>query len=187
MPTPPDPSNPLRNPNLWNTARIGGVITPGQVRITGGVSARKWTVWGGFGLSYGTSVFTGIDIKEFGMRLEFWEQEQIDEYTAKIVPLLEVPKNQSGNIVRPKALSFFHPAVSLPPLKIRGVGVVEVSQLQQDDFGLWWVDIKLIPYFTSKPGLAKPIAADDTKPKPQDKLDEEILRLTEEIQKNAKP
>ena len=183
-----DQSNPLRNPQLWDTARIGGVITPGQVEITGGVSKRKWDVWGGFGLSTPVSIFTGLDLADFGMRLNFWEAEQIDEYVTKIVPLLKVPLNQATNtLVRPKALSFFHPAVSLPPLSIRGVGVREVSQLYQDDMGLWWADIKLIPCGTPKPHVAKPIAADDQIPKAQDKWDEENLALVDEIKKYAKP
>lgn len=189
MPTPLDPSNPFRNPQLWDTARIGGVITPGQVEITGGVSARKWDVWGGYGLSFPVAVFTGLDLKDFGMRLLLWEGAQYDEYMAKIVPLLRIPKNQAGNsLVRPKALSFFHPAVSLSPLEIRSVSVKEVGQLVQiDQTGLWAVDIKLIPYGTPKPHIAKPIAADDTKPKPQDALDEKILELSEQIKQYAKP
>ena len=188
MVAPLDQSNPMRNPNLWDTARIGGVITPGQVEITGGVSARKWDVWGGFGLTGATTVFTGIDVKDFGMRIKIWLPEQYDEFVQKIVPLLASPLNQASNtLVRPKALSFFHPAVSLPPLSIRGVGIKEVSQWQQDDVGLWWIDIKLIPYMTPKPHVAKPIAADDGRPKPQDALDEKILALTDEIKKYAKP
>lgn len=189
MAKPPlDQSNPMRNPNLWDTARIGGVITPGQVEITGGMSARKWDVWGGFGLSNPVAVFTGLDLKDFGMRIKIWEPEQYDEFVQKIVPLLETPLNQASNtLVRPKALSFFHPAVSLPPLKIRGVGVREVSQWQQDEFGLWWIDIKLIPYGTPKAHIAKPIAADDTKPKAQDALEEKILATVDEIKKYAKP
>jgi hypothetical protein len=173
----------MRNPQLWDTARIGGVITPGQVEITGGVSPRKWDVWGGYGLSGAATVFTGIDIKDFGMRIMMWEAEQYDQYMATIVPLLDLPPRGT----RPKALSFFHPAVSLPPLRIRSVGIKEPGQPYQDDKGLWWVDIKLIPYQQPKPGLAKPIAADDTKPKPQDKLGEKILALTDEIQKYSKP
>lgn len=179
---PLDPSNPMRNPQLWDTARLGGVITPGQVEITGGTSPRKWDVWGGYGLSGAVTVFTGIDIKDFGMRLKLWLPEHYDEYMAKIVPLLDLPPRG----VRPKALSFFHPAVSLPPLRIRAVGIKEPAQLYQDDTGLWTVDIKLIPYQTPKPSIAKPIAADDTKPKPQDELDRKILEAVEENDKYAR-
>src|SRR5437868_14033190 len=109
MGAPLDQSNPMRNPRLWDTARIGGVITPGQVEITGGVSARKWDVWGGFGLSNPVAVFTGLDLKDFGMRIKIWEAAQYDEFVQKIVPLLGTPLNQVTNtLVRPKALSFFH-------------------------------------------------------------------------------
>lgn len=174
--------NPLRTPELYDTVLLAGVRSPGQCDLTGAHAPRKWDVWRGFGLSGAATVFTGIDIDKFAVRLTFWEPEQIDEYNAKFAPLLALPPRGK----RPKSLDFYHPLASDPPIGIRSVGVQDVTQLQQIADGLWAVDILLIPFVQPKPHVAKPIASGDEKPKPQDDADKLILELTQQVKDLAK-
>lgn len=172
-------ANPLVTPSLYDTCKLAGVRSPGQCDLSGAHAPRKWDVWRGFGLSGAATVFTGIDIDKFAVRLIFWEASQIDEYNANFVPLLELPPRGK----RPKALDFYHPYASDPPINIRSVGVQDVTQLQQIEDGKFAVDILLIPYFAPKPAVAKPIASGDEKPKPEDAYDRKILELDDRIQK----
>lgn len=177
-------ANPFRTPSLYDTFRIAGVQSPGQCDWEGGHSPRKWDIWRGFGLSGATAVFAGIDIDKFTMHLVLWNEAEFDLYNTNLVPILEVPPRGK----RPKALDFYHPALSDPPINIRSVGVVDVTAAKRiDDLGLWGVDIFLIPYTTPKPAIAKPIASNDKRPEPEDEYDRTLLRLQEQIKDQSKP
>jgi hypothetical protein len=171
--------NPLITPEAYDTIQLAGIHSPGQCDLSGAHAPRKWDVRRGFGLSGATTVFTGIDIDKFTVRLIFWEAAQIDAYNADFVPLLALPP--SGK--RPKALAFYHPYASEPPINIKSVGVQDVTQLQQIGDGLFAVDILLIPFRQPKPALAKPIATGDQAPKPEDAADQLILDLTAQVKK----
>lgn len=177
-------ANPFLTPALFDTFQLAGVRSPGQCEVEGGHSPRKWDVWRGFGLSGATTVFTGIDIDKFTIHLALWNAAEYDAYFRDLVPLLEIPPRGK----RPKALSFYHPSVSEPPLNFHSVGVVDVTQPRRvDDLGLWGVDIFLIPHTTAKPAIAKPIAADDGKPKAEDEYDRILLQQQEQIRELSKP
>lgn len=169
--------NPLRNPSLYDVIKLSGITSPGQCDLTGAHAPRKWDVRRGFGLSGATSVYMGDDIDKFAVRLMFWEEGQIDEYNQKFVPLLAKPPRGQ----RPKAQTFYHPLASDPPIGIISVSVQDVTQLQQIQDGLWAVDILLIPYSKPKPAVAKPIAAGDDRPKPEDEDDKTILALSDQV------
>lgn len=177
-------ANPLRTPKLWDTFKLGGVISPGQCEVEGGHSPRKWDVWRGFGLSGAATVFMGIDIDKFTIHLIMWTAEQFDDYNANLVPILATPPRGT----RPKALDFYHPSVSEPPLNVRAVGVVDITQPKMiGDGELWGVDIMLIPYMPPKPHVAKPIAADDKRPEPEDEYDRMLLTQQGQIKDLSKP
>ncbi len=175
--------NPIAVPSVYDYAILGGdVITPGQADILHGKSKRKWDIRRGYGLSGAISVYTGLDIEQFILRLKMWESAQIDYYSRKVVPLLEAPERGKA----PAAIKFFHPSVSDPPINIRAVGVVEVSQLEQVEDGLFQVEIVLIPYTgPPKPAVVKPIVAEDTRPKPENERQVLIQKLSDQIQQAA--
>jgi len=175
-------ANPLVTPGLYDTIKLAGVRSPGQCDLTGAHAPRKWDVWRGFGLSGAATVYTGDDIDKFAVRLIFWEDAQIDEYNANFVPLLAKPPRGK----RPKALDFYHPYASDPPINIRSVGVQDVTQLLQIEDGKFAVDILLIPFVQIKRAVAKPIVSGDEKPKPEDAYDRKILELDERIQQLTK-
>jgi len=174
--------NPLRTPEIYDSFLLAGVRSPGQCDLSGASAPRKWDVFRGFGLTGATTIFTGIDIKDFSIRISMWEPEQIDDYNAKLVPLLALPPRGK----RPKALDFYHPLASDPPIGIRSVGVKDVTQLQQISDGLWAVDILFVPFVTPKPHIAKPIASGDDRPKPQDAADAKILELSDQVKELMK-
>ncbi len=175
--------NPLVTPNAYDVIRLGGVISEGQAEVTNGASPRKIDVRKGNGLSGATTVFTGIDIKAFNVRLTFWDQAQIEWYGSIFAPLLALPPSGKS----PKSLDFYHPLVSEPPINIRAVLVENVTQLLQTGDGIWTVDISLMPFRPPKPALAKPAAAaKKDAPKPQDANDKLIERLTKQVDELAK-
>lgn len=179
-------ANPLRNPRLYDVAQIGGITTPGQADILHATSKRKWDIVRGYGLSGARNIYHGLDVKEFILRLQFWEEAQIDEYNDKIVPLLIAPKPGSFAAV----LKFYHPHASEPPVNIRSVGIVEAPQMYQVEDGLWQVEISLTPYSgPPKPVVVKPIQASDDRPKPQNERQVLIQKLSDQIQNlaNRKP
>ncbi len=162
----------------WDSILLGGLRSPGQAIVTGGILPSKWDVRRGYALSGATTVFTGIDIKSFSVKLLFWDEADIEHYNILFVPMLGRPPQ--GKF--PKSLAFYHPAVSEPPIGIRAVGVESVSQLKlEDETGLWSVEIQLIPYKPPKPAIAKPIAAGPAKPKPQDAGDIMIQDLSAQL------
>jgi hypothetical protein len=170
-------ANPLRTPDLYDVIRLAGKTSPGQCDLSGAHAPRKWDVFRGFGLSGATTVFTGIDIDKFSVRLSFWDPDQIDDYNTNFAPLLALPPRGK----RPKSLDFYHPQASDPPIGIRSVGVQDVTQLQQVGDGLWAVDILLIPFIPPKPHVAKPIASSDERPKPEDARDRKIVALEDQV------
>src|SRR4051794_31094852 len=120
-------TNPLRDPAAYDSFLLGGVRSSGLVDFYDGSSPRKIDVRRGYGLTGATTVFTGIDIKPFRAVLRFWEASQIDQYNTELVPLLAVPPFGK----RPRALSFFYPLLSDPPLDVKSVLVNDVTQLEQ--------------------------------------------------------
>lgn len=177
-------ANPLRDSSVFDVVILGGVATPGIARVYGGQSPRKIDVRNGYGLSGAVTVFTGIGIEPFTVQLELWEAAHIDEYNARIVPMLARPPFGK----QPRALSFYYPLVSDPPIDIKSVIVKNAKQLVQvDETGLWVAEFELMPFKAPKPALAKPIAsADPGAPKPQDAADQLILNLTKQVQELAK-
>ncbi len=170
--------NPLRTPDLYNVIQLGGVTSQGQAEVAGGKSPRKIDIRKGNGLTGATTVFTGVDISTFTCRLSFWDADQIDWYNQVFAPLLAAPPSGKN----PKALDFFYPSISDPPINVRAVLVNNVGQLTQVGDGLWVVDIEFCPFHPPKPALAKPAAAaKKDAPQPQDATDKLIESLTSQV------
>ncbi len=173
-------ANPIKDPKSCDTIKLGGKVSPGLAEVTGGHAPRKIDVRKGYGLTGASTVFTGIDIDGFQVRLSFVTQAEIDDYDTNFVPLLAAPPSGTN----PKALDFYHPLVSDPPIGVRSVLVQDVSQLTRvGDDGLWIVDIKLMPFVKTKPALAKPTASTGAPAaaKPQDAADKIIADLTAQV------
>jgi hypothetical protein len=164
---------------------IGGDVSPGRARIKGAGSPRTWDVRQGYGFSGAWVIFTGAGLAKFEVEIALWQDAQRQAWEGFAKKYLE--KAPSGT--RPKALGIYHPLLAASPLNISAVVVEDVSQFEEDDFGLWTCVIKFLEYRQPKPILARPSsaipAAGQALPTARDALDQEILRKQQELAKLA--
>ena len=162
---------------------IGGDVSPGRARIRGAGSPRTWDVRQGYGFSGAFVVFTGAGLAKFEVEIALWLASQETDWERFAKKYLEKPP--SG--MRPKALGIYHPLLTAPPLNISAVVVEDVSQFEEDEYGLWTCVIKFLEYRQPKPILARPSAAIPAAakalPTARDALDEEIQRKQKELAK----
>ncbi len=164
---------------------IGGDVSPGRARIRGAGSPRTWDVRQGYGFTGAWVIFTGAGLAKFEVEIVMWLASQAVAWERFAKKYLE--KTPSGT--RPKALGIYHPLLAASPLNIHAVVVEDVSQFEEDDYGLWTCVIKFLEYRQPKPLLARPSAAIPAAgaalPTARDALDEEIQRKQRELAKLA--
>lgn len=161
---------------------MAGRVTPGAARIRKASDPRTWEVRKGYGFSGANTVFTGDDLKPFCLDVMLWTPEQFDEWTT-FAKVLVKPTAAT----RWKAIGIFHPILRVAPLNISAVVVVDVSQFDTDDQGLWMCTIDLLPFRAPKPALVKPAAAipgvSKAAPTAQDAADKKMGELLEQVNK----
>lgn len=159
---------------------LAGEKSPGLATPAKAGSPRKWDKRDGYGLSGATLVYIGDDLAVFDVIIDLWTTEQFGEW-ARFAKLLE--KAPAGT--RPKAMGIQHPLLNRSPLKITEVVVFDVSQFEQDDYGLYTCSITFSCYRAPKPVLGKPLAAIPAASKPvptaKDAADVEIQKLMGEL------
>ncbi|MEZ4375506.1 MAG: hypothetical protein R3B07_32140 [Polyangiaceae bacterium] len=171
------------DPVVWDRAVLGGHGTPGHITVSGGAASYNWDAKAGTGKSGATTVFTGDDLTEITVRLEFADgirglsaKEQRREWFDVIVPILQ--RSADGKT----AIEFYHPAVSEPPINLTAVVTKKIGQLQIEENGLTWVEFTLLKYVKPKPKPAgKPAGAKANAygpPTAQEQHDAEIEKLT---------
>lgn len=161
---------------------MAGKVTPGAARIRKASDPRTWEVRKGYGISGANTVFTGDDIKPFSIDVTLWTAEHFEEWTS-FAKVLVKPTQAT----RWKAIGIFHPILRIAPLNISAVVVLDVSQFDTDDQGLWMCTIELLPFRKPKPALVKPSAAIPGVPKAaptaQDAADKKINDLMGQVDK----
>lgn len=177
--------NPLRDAEVdaWDTALLANVANPGQIVVTGASSPRKWDEAAGTGTSGASLRWTGDGLAEFDAIVQVWTPEQFDEWDQTWGPLCA--RTEPGQ--KPKAYDWRHPATD--ELKIRSVVVLDLTQWEQVEDGLWQRTVKLKQFRAPKAALGKPVGAEtgDTKktPSPKDELDAANEVLLDDIKKEA--
>ncbi len=155
---------------------LGGQQSPGYADVAGAGSPRKWDKRDGYGFSGAVLVYHGTDLAEFDVTISMWDVAQLIDWWNFATILEKAPVG-----VRAKALDISHPFLNTPPLRIKSVVVQDVSQLRQDEYGLWTVVIKFLEYRAPRPILGKPIAAIPSAaaatPTAQDAADVQIQQL----------
>lgn len=179
-------ANPLRDEDVdaWDRALLGGVANPGHVLVTGASSPRKWDEAAGTGTSGASLRWTGNGLPEFDAVVRVWEAEQFEEWDRTWGPL--TAPTEPGQ--KPRAFDWSHPATD--DLKIRSVVVLDLSQWEQVEDGLWERTVKLKKFAAPKPALGKPAGAEGTgadgkTPTPKDEWDKKNEAVWEDIQKEA--
>ena len=164
---------------------LANIATPGIARVSNGKATYKWDAQAGTGKSGATSVYTGDDLTEITVRLEFSDEvrgltakEQRREWFDAIVPILE--RSADGKT----AIEFYHPAVSGPPINLTSVVTKEIGQLQVEDNGLTWVEFTLLKFAKPKPKPAgKPAGAKKNvqQPTAQDQAKADAQAIMDEV------
>lgn len=147
---------------------LAGVRSPGVCTVMNAGSPRTWDKRKGYGYSGATLVYTGDDLSEFDVVIDIWDDTEFDTTWKPFSKLLEKVQNGgastlvSGPFVavnRPKALSIVHPQLNASPIKITDVVVLDASQWDQDDYGLWTMRVKFSAFRAPLPMLARPAAS----------------------------
>lgn len=136
---------------IGDSVFMGGRQTPGSARIRKANDPRTWDVRKGYGFSGSYAVFTGDDLSKFSIDIALWTPEQFDEW-ATFAKILAKPTAKTRN----KAIGIYHPILRIPPLDIKAVVVLDVSQFDVDDDGLWMCTIELMSFRPPKPALSRP-------------------------------
>jgi hypothetical protein len=171
-------ANPIGQPELCDLIVLAGTTSPGQAEIVGGGSPREWDKRKGYGLSGATLVYTGDGLAEFSVKISMWDETQLFQYEGDFALILAKPPTGK----KPKALDFYHPLLSEPPIGIRAVVILDVSPLEQIADGMWTVTVKFQQYRAPKPALAKPSGSNsNAKVKRPDAADLMITDLTKQM------
>jgi len=175
--------NPLRDAEVdaWDTALLANIPNPGLVVVSGATSPRKWDEAAGTGTSGATLRWTGDGLPEFEARVSVWTPEQFEEWDRTWGPL--TARTEPGQ--KPLAFDWRHPATD--DLKIRSVVVLDLTQWEQVEDGLWQRTVKLKQYRKPAPALGKPAAAaaneaGESKPTPKDDQDRIIQDLDKRVE-----
>lgn len=161
--------------------RLAGVKSPGIADVVGASSPRDWDIRKGMGLSGAFSVFTGVSLAKFSVKLRLYTVEDWHLWYAWKPLVDKLPTRRGGGGKDSGVLDIWHPL--LEALDIKAVAVAEPMQPEQTDHGEWTIEIKFIEFRYPKIALAKPEAAAAT---PVDPIEEKVIKpLMEQFQSLA--
>jgi len=132
-----------------DTVVLGGRPIPGRATPAKGGAPFKWDERPGFGLAGASLVPIGGGLSAFEIIVQLWTEEQFGEWETFANQVLGKPKPPYG-------LSIVHPLVNRAPLNIKSVVVEDVSQFEDDDYGLFTCTISVRAYRAPAPLLVKP-------------------------------
>jgi hypothetical protein len=176
----------VTQPVVLNVARfpareyvmIGGDRSPGKATIRGASSPRGWDERKGYALSGATLVPSGNPLGEFEILFEFWDETQIPLWYSFASKYFDESVRLVPGTLKPKALGIEHPILSAPPLRITEAVVLDATQLDMDETGLWSCTVKFKRYRKALPALSPPDASIPAAQKPaptaQDAAEREI-------------
>lgn len=171
---------------------LGGELIPGRVVLTGAGDPRDWEKRKGQGTTGATLVYNGTDLSQFSAKVAIWDKPGTGDWLIweEVAKRVLVDAKGTG-----KALSIVHWQLTVPPLKITSVVILDVTQWEYSEGeDLWTCEIKLEVYRAPTPALGKPngtkggtggSATSSTKqaqPAAKDAADEEIQRLLKQFQ-----
>lgn len=149
---------------------LSGKRSPGLAEIVGAGTPRNWDKRKGYGLMGATTVFHGMDLAEFSVKLRLYTRQDFADWAAW-KPLVDKPP--VGTL--PRSLDITHPL--LEQLDIKSVVVQDVSQPEQTDDGEWTIEIKLLQWRQPVVRLAKP---EGSTAAPVDPVEQEIGGLLDQ-------
>lgn len=159
---------------------LAGLRSPGQATVTKAGAPRKWDERTGYATSGAWLIFMGSRLTNFDVVLEMTDDDTdwLDEQ--KFMALLETPPIGQ----RATSYQIIHPALNRAPVRVTSAVVLDASQWEQDDLGLWTMRINFQAFRAPLPAIGKPTASihDAAKKVPtvRDARDEKIQRLMQQ-------
>jgi len=167
--------------------QIGTDRSPGKCTIRGFSVARSWDIRKGFGFTGATLVPMGDDPARGTLHFELWTAEQYDAWNIFAKKYFSRAAAHLPGSSKPKTLGIKHPVLNGPPLEVDEVVVEECTALENDGYGVWRCEVKLIQYRAPRPALERPQgkipAAAAPQPTANDWADLEMLAKTAQLQK----
>ena len=151
---------------------LAGKKSPGIAEIDRASSLRTWDERRGYGLSGATTIFRGVRLAHFIVRLRLYTAVDFASWAEFAVLVQRPPTGE-----RPRQLEIWHPI--LEDLGITAVGVEELGQPVQTRDGEWTIEIKFIEYRKLQPALSRPEGAQAA---PVDPVDRRIEELAAQVQ-----
>lgn len=172
----------LTRQRVGDFVNIGGFRSPGLCRVEGAGLPSRWEPRNGYGWSGQWAIYLGSLISEFSIVFTLYG-EQIppsEDWQAWQVFFDAVLKRPPPK-QRAKSFDIWHP--HLEPLGIKKVGIKNVTQPVPVQNGGWAITVELIQHERPRFDMAKP---EGSQSKPTDPYDQEIERLTGQLEELAK-
>ena len=149
---------------------FAGQQTPGVAEVVGASAPRRFDERESYGFSGAYIVYHGHKLAHFTVRVRLYTEQDWSDWHA-FKPLVDrVPRGR-----RQGSIDVTHPFLAM--LGIRSAVVEDVTQPEQNDSGVWQIDIKLIEWRAPHIALAQPEGAEAS---PQDPPEvAELKRKTE--------
>jgi len=160
---------------------LAGQKSPGLADVIGAGSPREWDIRKGHGISGANSVFTGLSLARFSVKLRLYTVQDWSDWHAWKPLVDKLPTRRGGEGKDSGKLDISHPFLQM--CGIKAAGVEDVLQPEQTADGEWTIEIKFIEFRRPKFGLAKPEGAAAS---PVDPIEEEWIKpLTQQVQRLA--
>lgn len=169
--------NPLDDPEVYDHIELGGVESPGVVKITGHNREIGWDVKKGSGQSGATTTRSSDEPARFTCAFTLSDREDFDDWPA----FLEVAKSTvSGKT--PKAVDIYHP--DLAENGIQSVVLAKVLGTVHDGLGGQVRSIEFLEYRppVKRGGTPKGAKASAKAPDPNQAALDELARLTKKYE-----
>jgi hypothetical protein len=170
--------NPIDNEELFDAIKLGGVASPGVVKLSGHDRVIGWDVKKGAGQSGATTTRTSEDPVEFTCAFYLATAEDFAAWPA----FLALARSTIAGAT-PKALDIYHP--DLAENDIKSVVLRRVAGVVHDGKGGQTRTLVFLEYRPPKPKGGTPkgsTAKKTTAPDPNQAALDELARLTDEYQ-----
>lgn len=139
---------------------FNGKPTPGIAVLDGASQPMKWDELVGYGWSGSFAIFKGQRLSKFKIFLDLVTADHWQEWESFAATISKPVAGQ-----RPKSISMWHPW--LVTLGIKAGVILDISQPQEQDLGIWRVTLEILEFRAPKRTLAKPDSAATQDGKPQ--------------------
>ncbi len=163
--------NPLEDPELFDKVDLGGLLSPGVVKITGHDRKINWDVKAGKGQSGASSTLKDIPLGTFTCAFYLADEADIAEW-----PAFRELINSTVSGTTPKALDVFHP--DLANNKFRSVVLANFKGCVHDGKGGQTHSVEFQEYCPPKPKGGSPSGSKKTGPDPNAAAKAELAALT---------